>query len=1071
MARTRNLKADKQAADAPPPEETKVFLSYSRKDAATLQRIADALITHPEFQPDFDKAEHDPDKVGAGISADEPWWQRLEQMIAGAEAMVFLVSSHSAASKVCDEEIAYAQRLGKRIIPVLAGAVDFAKLPPKLNSLNIAIDFTEAGPGFDAALVHLIRVLSVNAAWLREGRRYTERAADWERKGRPKSGLLPSGAFEEAEAWASRRPKNEPEPGELFSAWVAASRASIQEQIARERRQIRRARLWQAAAAIILICGFSALAYAGWFLVSEQRAFSKSKSLMLARTAEQFLIEQDYQRALLMSILASRDTALSPATSEANAIFASSSQTTKQLLAFAHETGVSGAMFSPDQRRVLTWDSQSARLWDSASGLQIGSTMTLQGYPRNGVEFSADGSLIITWSGYTARTWDAATGLPIGPPLTHKREVGGAALTKKNDRILTWNLDTAFVWNADSGKSFEIFLKHDHWVDGVAFSNDETKILSWSDDGTAKLWNAENGELLIPALQHEAYVLGAKFLGDGKRILTWSGDKTARLWDAATGVQIGPPLVHEAGLRGATVSADQTRILTWSADSTARIWDASTGAQIGPSLQHESGVVGATFSKDETRILSWSLDGTVRIWDASTGTQVEPSLPHESAVASAAFSKDETRILSRIESSAMVWDVLSGELVGSPLYHDGLKGATFSEDGARILTWSRDGTARLWEAPYIVTGDFEQKDSTLSLQTKPTFVLARSDSAAWFKDLETGEQFGPTFRQDAFAGGALGALSTKATRVVTWSILETGVTLWDAASGAKIGSPLQHESPIGGATFSSDDSRVLIWSYDQAASVWGTNTGKLLGRFRKHEGKILGGMFSTNGEKVLTWSEDDTARLWDVASSDQIGEGFRHAHYVSGARFFNNETRVLTWSDDGTVKVWDASSGIQVGRTLAHSTETEGVEISEYATRILTWSENNVRLWDATTGLELGPPYVHRDDVVSARFSEDEAIVFVSSENGQQAAWDVSWAMKPQPVAEDIAAICRKRLQGSLVPARSGEATPFPRLIDDEMVAAAPILRGREGEDVCIPQQIPWWDKPLQMIIDRTGME
>ena len=39
MARVVSPKPDKTAPDAPPPEETKVFLSYSRKDAATLHQI------------------------------------------------------------------------------------------------------------------------------------------------------------------------------------------------------------------------------------------------------------------------------------------------------------------------------------------------------------------------------------------------------------------------------------------------------------------------------------------------------------------------------------------------------------------------------------------------------------------------------------------------------------------------------------------------------------------------------------------------------------------------------------------------------------------------------------------------------------------------------------------------------------------------------------------------------------------------------------------------------------------------------------------------------------------------
>lgn len=693
MARTAKSTSDQTALEAPPPEETKVFLSYSRRDAATLQRIADALISHPEFQPDFDKAEHDPDKVSAGISADEPWWQRLEQMIAGAEAMVFLVSPHSAASKVCDEEIAYAQRVGKRIIPVLSDTIDFAKLPPKLSALNIAIDFTEAGPGFDEAMSHLVRALSVNAAWLREGRRYTERAAEWERKGRPKGGLLPTGAFEEAEAWAARRPKNEPEPGELFTAWIAASRANIQEQLARERRQIRRARIWQGAAALILVGGFAALAYAGWFLVSEQRAFAKSKSLMLARTAERFAEAGDHRRALVLSILASRESALSPATLEAWEIYSSSVRSMKQALALSHESIVFGAAFSNDETRILTWSGDNtARIWDADTGAQIGSGLQHNGF-MSGAAFSQDDSRILTWSGDgTARIWNADTGVQNGPTFQHKRAISRAVFSNNESRVLTSSWDhTAQVWNAGTGARIGPAFQHRLALYGAAFSKDETRILTWSADSTARIWDVATGAQIGPAFQHKDHVLGAAFSKDETRILTWSKDGTARLWDSATGAQIGPALQYESAVSGAIFSKDETRILTWSNDNTGKLWEAGTGTLLGPAFQHRDAVLGAIFSNNDARILSWSEDGTARLWSSATGAQIGPALQNESVVVGAAFSKDETR----------------------------------------ILTWSYDGTARIWDMQQAMTVTPQEKDVVKVCDVKLRGSLAPDDQGGF----------------------------------------------------------------------------------------------------------------------------------------------------------------------------------------------------------------------------------------------------------------------------------------------------------------------------------------------------
>ena len=43
------------------------------------------------------------------------------------------------------------------------------------------------------------------------------------------------------------------------------------------------------------------------------------------------------------------------------------------------------------------------------------------------------------------------------------------------------------------------------------------------------------------------------------------------------------------------------------------------------------------------------------------------------------------------------WDAASGKLIVSFDHQDEVNDATFSPDGARILTASRDGTAKLWD--------------------------------------------------------------------------------------------------------------------------------------------------------------------------------------------------------------------------------------------------------------------------------------------------------------------------------------------------------------------------------------
>jgi WD40 repeat protein len=67
---------------------------------------------------------------------------------------------------------------------------------------------------------------------------------------------------------------------------------------------------------------------------------------------------------------------------------------------------------------------------------------------------------------------------------------------------------------------------------------------------------------------------------------------------------------------------------------------------------------------------------------------------------SASFSPDGARIVTASKDrTARLWDVTTGKEIFPPLRHDVVvTSAAFSADGGRIVTASGDGTARIWDA-------------------------------------------------------------------------------------------------------------------------------------------------------------------------------------------------------------------------------------------------------------------------------------------------------------------------------------------------------------------------------------
>ena len=327
---------------------------------------------------------------------------------------------------------------------------------------------------------------------------------------------------------------------------------------------------------------------------------------------------------------------------------------------------------------------------------------------------------------------------------------------------------------------------------------------------------------------------------------------------------------------------------------------------------------------------------------------------HNDAVSGAAFNQDETRILTwSRDGTARLWDAKDGSPIGNPIKHDrAVSGAVFTKNETRILTWSDDGTARLWDA----------------------------------KD---GSPIGQPMQHDGDVRGA--AFNKGETRILTWSGDGTA-RLWEAKDGSPIGQPMKHDSPVSGAAFTKDETRILTWSYDGTARLWEAKDGSPIGRPMQHGNGVFGvygAAFNKGETRILTWSGDGTARLWDAKDGSPIGQPMKHDSDVSDAAFNKDETRILTWSSDGTARLWDAKDGSPIGNPMKHDNSVEGAAFNKGETRILTWSgDGTARLWEAKDGSPIGQPMKHEGSVYGAVFTKDEARILTWSRDGTARLWE-----------------------------------------------------------------------------------
>ncbi len=219
----------------------KVFISYSRKDLAFADRLEAALKTHG-IEALIDRSE---------IYAFEDWWKRIQDLIAKADTVVFVISPDAVASEVCHQEVAFAASLNKRFAPVVFRRADDKSVPDALARLNFI--FFDDAARFEASLDRLVEALTTDIGWIRKHTELGEAARRWAAAGQPGGLLLRSPVLEEAERWIAARPENAPAPTDETQTFIAESRRG-----ATRRRNILTGSL---AAGLVVALGLAALAY------------------------------------------------------------------------------------------------------------------------------------------------------------------------------------------------------------------------------------------------------------------------------------------------------------------------------------------------------------------------------------------------------------------------------------------------------------------------------------------------------------------------------------------------------------------------------------------------------------------------------------------------------------------------------------------------------------------------------------------------------------------------------------------------------------------------------------------
>ncbi len=647
--------------------------------------------------------------------------------------------------------------------------------------------------------------------------------------------------------------------------------------------------------------------------------------------------------------------------------------------------------------------------------------------------------------------WDAETGEPAGEIPGEGDSIKHAAFSPDGDYVLIsmfWR-DEAEIRDVETGEVFRTLAGHTDWIRYGAFSADGTRAITMSTDRTAIIWDADTGEAL-QTLRHLDLITGRVALSpEGTHVLTSAGNGTAILWDVETGGKLHTMDAHKddpdpfefdrdyfgpfgsdegmssmPGEPAPGQEANAGRAPDETAEP-AEAWDTNAFADSEESFDPMSllsrpVVTAVAFSPDGEYLLTGSSRGTVRLWNAQTGEEVRKFTDEMYSIDTLAFSPSGGQFLAAglrrdgepaTRNQVLLLDTETGEVLRTFKGHArGILTATFSPDGKRVLTSSRDQTARVWDAETggeLLANRAHTDDVTVTAFSPDgtTAATGQGRGTAILWDKESGEELGRLLSDKMELGAVV--FSPCGKQLLGADLFDRSAVLWDISTGEILHTLRSDWMPLIDAAFSPGGDLILtgVWVHDDiiaqldeqpallgmlhgvAAALWDAETGDRIDSFPTHrEGTVAVG-FSPDGTEAYIADRNDRVRIWRIATDRRRGISLfagRNAS-VTACAFAPDGSWVLAGSEDGSLRLRDMTDGSVIRTFPSHDEAVAYIHVSADGSRALTMDEwGTAIIWDIETA---EPEYTFRLTAPPALSPCGEWILAAGPAPGVSALW------------------------------------------------------------------------------------
>ncbi len=938
-------------------ERTRVFISYSRLDLAFAERLRDALNAGgvSAFLDTVD------------IKPGDPWHERLTDFISEADAVVFALSPEAVESTYCAWEVDQAERMAKRVFPVIARPTPDAAIPERLGARNY-VDLSDSTT-WDERLPMLLEALRRDNEWTRAFARLVAQARVWEKQG-TRAQLLGMEGVNEAQLLLDRWPEGyKARTPDVLSTFLHASRERAQESLDAMRRAVGRGFVEPArnAADEGHPERVSRLVAAG-ALLSEDRSLALDAphplwTVALALTNHEFPQWVVGRGSQLQAWEMSPDgTKLATqATDGTCRIYDTASYSE---IGQFESRGVA-LVWSPDGR------------WLAAGARDFLSLYDMQSRELHRRTPSTGDAMYLTWSSrgqlasYSTgdglvRVWDPGRSAPVHtfrpPDMRHP----GVSWSADGRRLLVDSVfeSVARVHDLDDG-SVEAFQTSEHGSPGASFSPDNRflalrgstfRVVSlasgdtvfrlnvtfdyfhweWSPDGRRLLvYGGREGKLELCMLEVDGWSQVSVHEGGSSRGWSPLGDRYAielsggalRLW---SGDDTDPVVLPGAGAALAAVAwaPDGRRLATADAAGRVRLWRSDAAVVTAEWTGHEQPVVGLWWWPDGSRVVSVEESSrTLRAWDAQSPRVARVPEPDPGRMWTVEFSPSGRTVALAEEPAGGL--VVCESSTGAELVSFA-RGTVFEAlawlDEERLHAVTEDGRSEIWS---LTTGQLESSESGGEGVRSPDFRRRRVLSESGVLEVWENQPSTLLYRTELCSHTCWSPDS----QTLAILRLDHAIDLVDVSSGKCNRTLRGHTKRVSAMAWSPDGRRLATKSEDRALKVWDTETGAVFTEFENNWRWSIGDLWWSPTGTRLACALSHRLLVFDVPSRE-LAYSVDHD---------DDDVRKMAWSPDGLCFATAAGPRVRVFETASGGKIAQTSQSIGFVTR-LAWSPDGRRL-------------------------------------------------------------------------------------------------------------------------------